>query len=115
MSQSGNKSQQEQDRWIKKVLKSLYQEGLTESNIRRYLQYADTIGYERGIRAIKKQGVPKQVIQMKNGKIIKIHDSLSHAARSINGRPESVLRVIQGRRHTYKGYQWFYKDQFKNR
>jgi hypothetical protein len=114
MKQSGNKSQREQDKWIEKALKSLYQEGLTEDNIRRYLQYADTIGYERGMGAVKKQGVPRQVVQVKDGKIINTHNSLSKAARNIDGKPESILRVIQGRRHTYKGYQWFYKDQFKD-
>ena len=107
----------------KKVVKKAMQSVLKEigdvserdaSIIERYFNYMYVSGYEKGIKLLNKRGVKRPVYQLKDGQVIKEHESLSQAARAINGNPESILRVIQGRRFTYKGYQWFYKDQLNH-
>lgn len=61
---------------------------------------------------IKKGVNHKKVIQMDmKGNITKIHDSLSHAARSINVDFTSIRFVAKGLGHTAGGFKWKYFSQ----
>lgn len=56
-------------------------------------------------RAAKKQG--RKVIQMTtNGEVVKIHDSVRSAARSVNRGHKDIRNVCNGYRKTSCGYKW---------
>lgn len=51
----------------------------------------------------------KKVVQFGlDGKKIKVHHSLSEAARAVDGKKPNIWAAINGARPTYKGYTWAY-------
>jgi len=50
----------------------------------------------------------KSVGQFKNGKLIKVYDSIQSASSAVGGWGSAISRVCNGRGKTHKGFQWEY-------
>ena len=58
-------------------------------------------------RAAEKQG--RKVAQLTlDGEVVKIHDSVRQAAKSVNKSHKDIYNVCNGLRHTSSGYRWEY-------
>lgn len=80
--------------------------------IRQHLEWACVAGYEQGIQRTVLSKPIKQV-DLISGKIVAIHNGIREAARKVNGGSGAITKCVKGKKATYKGYKWFYYDEYK--
>lgn len=71
----------------------------------KFIGYARGIGYDEGICQVTHR---KPIKQMKDGRIIAIHDSVNDAARSVGVHPKAISKVVTGKRKNCMKFQWVY-------
>lgn len=73
----------------------------------KYLRYAQAIGYDDGLCQISHR---KKIHQIKDGKVVATYDSITQAAKAINGDRGTISKIAIGRGSykSHKGFEWKY-------
>jgi len=73
--------------------------------LKPYFEYAYGVGIDTGKAMLSHR---KKVEQLKDGKSIKIHDSMADAARAVHGDASTICAIVNNKSgcHTHKGFEW---------
>ena len=59
---------------------------------------------------IVKSAVARSVLQLKDGEVIAEYNSVTEAAKSVDGIASKISSVCKGNRKTHAGFGWYYKE-----
>ena len=71
--------------------------------VQQYLQWAFAVGFDEGRQQPSKR-IP--IAQIKDGKVIQIFDSISDAARSLNGDKSWIAKAVRGEVPDAYNFKW---------
>lgn len=89
------------------------------SNSCRLYSLQDFVREQRRINALKKENIEARRIKVikaveqfnKNGEYVQTFNSVTEAAKSVQGKTTNITRACKGRRHIAYGFIWKYKNE----